>query len=162
MTYSPLIFNWDLGAYRYIRQRILGAKMSQNATCTDVCDIFLYWWEWSLGRWHVHYFRVTLYTTELHNLIAHNLAAHYRATYNPATRWGTGSVVCVTRTGKPLHNLTSQPIIKVVLTLVQRRDDSTDVGATLGQPTLPSGQIAQNWASTPASSKVVCSSTVCY
>ena len=40
--------------------------------------------------------------------ITHNLAAHHRAAHNQAAWWCAGSVVCVTRIGKPLHNLTSQ------------------------------------------------------
>ena len=40
--------------------------------------------------------------------------------------------------------VTTQTAMKVGLTLAQRRDDSTDVGQTLGQPTLLSGHIQQS------------------
>ena len=38
------------------------------------------------------------------------------------------------------HHVYAQTAMKVGLTLAQRRDDSTDVGQTLGQPTLLSGR----------------------
>ena len=43
-----------------------------------------------------------------------------------------------------LSGVTTQTAMKVGLTLAQRRDDSTDVGQTLGQPTFLSGHIQQS------------------
>ena len=54
----------------------------------------------------------------------HNLAAHHRTAHNPAARWCAGSVVCATRIGNPLHNLSSQTAMQVGLTLAQCRDAS--------------------------------------
>ena len=47
------------------------------------------------------------------NRITHNPAAYHRAAHNPAARRCAGSVVCVTRMGNPLYNLTSQTAIHV-------------------------------------------------
>ena len=121
--------------------------------------------EWSLTQWwdssKVMHMKHGSPSTQP-NWITHNLAAHQRIAHNPAARWCAGSVVCVTCMSNPLHNLTSQTAMQDGLTLAQRRDDSTDVGPTLCQPTLLSEQIAHNRASTPPSRWVVCSSVVCY
>ena len=90
------------------------------------------------------------------NQISHNLAAHNRAAHNPAAWWCAGSIVC--------------NIPRLHCRLAQRRYYCPDVGPTLVQPSLLSGQIvmrvtrtgdAHNRASTPLSRRVVCSSVVC-
>ena len=69
--------------------------------------------------------------TELHTTYQHTTELH--------TSRCADSVVCVTYMGNPLHNLASQTAMSVGLTLAQRRDDSTEVGPTLSQPTSLSG-----------------------
>ena len=97
-----------------------------------------------------------------HNRIPHNLAAHHRAAHNPVARQCAGLVVCDTRMSNQPSSQPNQWDSNVGWANTDpTSDDSTDIGPTLGQHTLLSGQTAHNLAKTPPSHWVVCSMVVC-